>query len=372
MQRRRGVTLRAIFPIMAFSTLILGACSDALSPDVSTADASRKKPPADTTSTPTPPPAPPAPPPTTTPAPSVNPLVGAALYVDPYSKAKKQADAWRSTRPADAVQLDKIASQAQTDWFGDWNADIKSEVSARTTTITNAGKLPVFVAYNIPKRDCGSYSAGGAASADAYRTWIRNFAAGIGTRKAVVILEPDALAAMSCLSATEQQTLRIDLIKDAVQVFKAQGNIAVYIDAGHPGWQSAATMIQRLSSASVANADGFSLNISNFETNANVESYGNSISNGLNGKHFVFDSSRNGLGAGSTWCNPDGRGLGTSPTTSTGRALIDAILWIKHPGESDGTCNGGPNAGVFWADYALGLAVRSNLTASYSQYLASN
>ena len=38
-----------------------------------------------------------------------------------------------------------------------------------------------------------------------------------------------------------------------------------------------------------------------------------------------------------------------------------ALLWIKQPGESDGTCNGGPNAGQWWADYALGLAQRAGI-----------
>lgn len=39
----------------------------------------------------------------------------------------------------------------------------------------------------------------------------------------------------------------------------------------------------------------------------------------------------------------------------TGNTFIDAFLWVKPPGESDGTCNGGPPAGKFWLDYALGL-----------------
>src|SRR5207247_11443638 len=64
--------------------------------------------------------------------------------------------------------------------------------------------------------------------------------------------------------------------------------------------------------------------------------------------HFVVDTSRNGRGpwappTGSggdqqDWCNPPGRGLGPRPTTSTGDPLIDAYLWIKVPGESDGQC----------------------------------
>lgn len=32
-----------------------------------------------------------------------------------------------------------------------------------------------------------------------------------------------------------------------------------------------------------------------------------------------------------------GAGLGTRPTTDTGNDLIDAIVWVKPPGESDGT-----------------------------------
>ena len=47
------------------------------------------------------------------------------------------------------------------------------------------------------------------------------------------------------------------------------------------------------------------------------------------------------------------------PTASTGDPNADAFLWIKHPGESDGACNGGPVAGTWWADYALGLAQRA-------------
>ena len=60
------------------------------------------------------------------------------------------------------------------------------------------------------------------------------------------------------------------------------------------------------------------------------------------------------------WCNPDGRGLGASPAIAPGDGQ-DANLWVKRPGESDGTCNGGPGAGIFWSDYALGLAQRSAL-----------
>lgn len=71
--------------------------------------------------------------------------------------------------------------------------------------------------------------------------------------------------------------------------------------------------------------------------------------------HFVIDTSRNGQGPWTPpegvysdpedWCNPPDRGLGLLPTTDTGVDLLDAYLWIKVPGESDGQCyrgTGGP------------------------------
>lgn len=291
-----------------------------------------------------------------------NVFAGANFYLDPYSNAKRIADGWRATRPLDAAEMDKIASRAQADWFGAWNGDIYQAVQARVTTITNAGALPVLVAYNIPSLDCAS---GGAASADAYRTWITNFANGIGQRKAVVVLEPDALAALGCLSLTGQQS-RLELLKFAVQTLKAKGGIAVYIDAGHARWQSTSIVISRLNSAGIDQADGFSLNVSNYIANSESRTYGEQVSAGVAGKHFIIDTSRNGQGSNGDWCNAIGRGLGVGATANTGAPLIDAFYWIKRPGESDGNCNGGPTAGAWWAEsgiadeaHALGLAKRA-------------
>lgn len=290
-----------------------------------------------------------------------NPLAGSKLYVDPYSPARKQADAWRSTRPADAAQLDKIASESQADWFGEWSPDVETKVRSRVETAAAAGAVPVLVAYNIPQRDCGSYSAGGLGSPDAYRTWIRAFAAGIGTRAAVVILEPDSLSLLSCLSAADRST-RLALLRDAVGVLEAQPGVSVYLDAGHSSWIDAAEMAARLVEAGIAQAQGFALNVSNFRVTGELVSYGRDLSARVGGKHFVLDTSRNGLGPGADgqWCNPSGRALGPTPRTSgTADPTVDAYLWIKRPGESDGTCNGGPPAGAFWASYALGLAQRT-------------
>ena len=299
----------------------------------------------------------PAPRPTPGPPSTVNSLAGATLYVDPYSSAKQTADSWRSSRPVDAAELDKIASAPQAGWFGEWSGDVLSAVDARVSAAAATGSVPVLVAYDIPNRDCSGYSAGGAADSAAYRDWIRRFALGIGARQAVVVLEPDALAQL-CGDAAQQQE-RLNLLWDAVDVLKANPATAVYLDAGHSTWLSTSVAASRLQAAGVAQADGFSLNVSNFNPTANEVTYGHSISNLVGGKHFVIDTSRNGLGPATTWCNPSGEALGARPNAATGQTRVDAYLWVKRPGESDGTCNGGPAAGTFWADYALGLAQRA-------------
>ena len=215
-----------------------------------------------------------------------------------------------------------------------------------------------MIAYNIPQRDCGSYSAGGSGSPEAYKAWIRSFAEGIGNRTAVIILEPDALTLTDCLSQTDKN-VRFGLIKDAMSVFKANGKTKVYLDSGHSNWVGVNDMAVRLNDAGIAGADGFALNVSNFEPTSNLINYGTNLSKLVGGKHFVLDTSRNGLGSNGQWCNPDGRALGAKVTTNTGNPLVDAYLWLKVPGESDGNCNGGPSAGHWWPEYALGLAQRS-------------
>jgi endoglucanase len=164
---------------------------------------------------------------------------------------------------------------------------------------------------------------------------------------------------MTCLSEADQST-RLSLLRDATTVLNAQAATSVYIDAGHSRWLSAGEAAQRLNDAGIAQADGFSLNVSNFGTTSGEVAYGNQVSALVGGKHFVVDTSRNGNGANGEWCNPSGRALGEKPSLQTGQPLADGYLWVKRPGESDGTCNGGPVAGQFWPEYALGLAQRAS------------
>ena len=289
----------------------------------------------------------------------MNPLRAMPLFVEPSGPARAQANAWRGSRPGDAVSIDAIARSPQSLWLGDWKYDVRAEAARRVAAGRAQGAVPVIVAYNAPNRDCGQHSSGGAADAAAYRRWIDGLADGIGSSPAVVVLEPDGLAGLGCL-APAQRAERVDLLADAVDRLSHLDATAVYIDAGNPGWVSAAVMARRLRAVGVAGARGFAVNVSGFETTARAVAFGRAISRRTRGAHFVVDTSRNGAGPlPGEWCNPAGRALGARPTTDTGNPLVDAFLWVKRPGESDGTCNGGPPAGTWWPEYALGLAQRA-------------
>lgn len=285
--------------------------------------------------------------------PTASIINGSEFYVDPNSPAARQAKEWRTSRPGDAAKMDVLAAQPTAKWFGGWSGNVESAVRDYVHAAKGAGKVPVLVAYNIPQRDCGGYSAGGTSE---YTSWIGAFARGIGDAKAVVILEPDSLSLMDCLSSSDREN-RYKLLSGAVSILKANGNTAVYLDAGHSKWIDASVLAGRLQKANVAKANGFVLNVSNFMSTGDEAAFGKQLSDRLGGTHFVIDTSRNGNGptADSQWCNPWGRAIGNKPTTQTGDGLIDAYLWIKTPGESDGNCNGGPSAGSWWADYALSL-----------------
>ncbi|CAM5720871.1 glycoside hydrolase family 6 protein [Streptomyces canarius] len=371
------------------------------------------------------------------------------FYVDPHSKAAKQALAdFGNGDINNAVNMAKLAGWPQAEWFTEGTPDeVRGKVGELVHRARAVGRTPVLVAYNVPGRDCTQYSSGGAASSAAYRQWIDAFAAGIGTSKAVVVVEPDgtALLPKDCGPTTdptgELTAARIADLAYAVKTLKAKPRTVVYLDAGNVQWRPVGEMAQRLLDAGVRDSDGFALNVSNTHPTDHNARYGTWIAkcmwyategpeearghaercagqyysaaapnDGTPGNavsstdpttwrwtdawydqnvgtppadglgHFVIDTSRNGLGAWTpepgkytgdpeVWCNAPGRGLGPRPTADTGVPLVDAYLWIKIPGESDGSCTrntGGtidpeygvvdPPAGTWWPDQAHALA----------------
>jgi endoglucanase len=293
---------------------------------------------------------------------AVRPAAGSPFWVDPANPATRQIQRWEDEgRGRDAALLRRIAERATALWpAGD---DPVPVIAQAVAAAGREHRTAVFVAYNIPHRDCGRHSAGGAEDSGAYLRWIDAFAGALGGGDALVVLEPDAVAhIVDGCTPGEYRAEREGLLGEAVDRLKERPRTKVYVDAGNPAWiVDPRDLVAPLRRSGIARADGFSLNVSNFQTDAATRAYGLRLSEALGGKHFVVDTSRNGNGPlngerGTAWCNPPGRALGTAPTTDTGEPALDAYLWIKRPGESDGECRGGPAAGTWWPDYALGLA----------------
>jgi endoglucanase len=320
------------------------------------------------------------------------------------------------------------------------------------------GTVPLLVLYNIPGRDCGGYSAGGAETTTDYQAWVNAVASSIGNAQVVVALEPDALANLpSDCGYDTDGSLTVDRYAQlgyALATLEQLPRTSVYLDAGHSAWHSVGDMAVRLVNAqtvsatlpATAAAQGFFLNASNYQPTPQEIEYGTWISkciyfanNPLPGSwnlghydycasqyypaspsdfctwsasdawytanvdmafsppptasaltHFIIDTSRNGKGpnnmsayaaapynqsagvistlVGGNWCNPPSSGAGFRPTANVSDAtldaaiasastsacnpvtgpvetdpaytsIVDALLWIKTPGESDGTCD---------------------------------
>lgn len=282
------------------------------------------------------------------------------LYVDPDTHAADQADTWRTSDPVGAAIMDDLASVPSAKWIGSWIDDPADEVD---DALTDAGnQLRTLVVYNIPDRDCGSFSAGGATSEWEYSQFIDAVAEGLDGRLALVILEPDGLALDDCLDSDELAE-RHQMLSDAVDTLTAAG-AAVYLDAGDSNWIPADDMADRLLAAGVEQAAGFALNVSHTEFSYDEAAYANEIRDIVGeDARYVIDTSRNGLGPteDQEWCNPIGRANGRRPSLNVARDGMDARLWIKTVGASDGSCNGGPEAGDWWPEYARGLWEEADL-----------
>lgn len=281
------------------------------------------------------------------------------FYVDPHSASamwlQSHADDPRAAQIAAA-----IVNQPMARWFGNWNHDVGDNVQNFVMAAAAMHKTPILVSYNIPNRDCGGESAGGADDSKAYRRWVAAFAQGIGKNPAIVVVEPDSLGQLDCLKSAAQRSSRLALLKDAVAQLQQSAPVAdVYLDAGNAHWIAADEIARRLNAAGIAQAKGFSLNVSNFYNTERSIIYANAVNSELEKqfgytKSVIIDTSRNGNGSQGQWCNPARSKLGSHTGYQSKNILL---AWIKAPGNSDGACGIAPTvkAGVFSPELAQRL-----------------
>jgi endoglucanase len=166
------------------------------------------------------------------------------------------------------------------------DSDVAQQVRQTLFAASLQNAVPIFVAYNIPGRDCSQYSAGGAPSDAAYDAWIDSISNALGDAKAVVLEEPDALADLPgyCGSAYAAEfpditnTTRIDDIRYAVATLESDPSISLYLDAGNSDWQNVGGMAETLVAADVEDTQGFFLNVSNYQYDTNSDFFGTWVS----------------------------------------------------------------------------------------------
>ncbi|PCN49277.1 hypothetical protein Csp2054_03610 [Curtobacterium sp. 'Ferrero'] len=289
-------------------------------------------------------------------------LFGAGPYRSPTSEAAKAATALATNDRAGAAAADTIARYPVATWLGEWTqgTTLDRTLDQAVAGAEQSGTTPVFVTYAIPDRDCGGYSAGGF-DETTYDAWIDRIAARLSGHRAAVVVEPDSLAMLSnaaCDETLDAQRYRI--LSRTVAGFTAAG-VPSYLDGGNSNWVPPTVMAARLEQAGVRNARGFSTNVANYYPTSQEQAYAQKVSAATGGSHYVIDTSRNGQGWRGTWCNGPGAGLGTTPRVVSDGSALDALLWVKTPGASDGTCNGGPAAGRWYSSFAQTLVAKAQL-----------
>ncbi|MFT4263964.1 MAG: glycoside hydrolase family 6 protein [Nocardioides sp.] len=269
------------------------------------------------------------------PASAADPRQTRALYADSHSSAAVRGGAYAA-----------LGSVPQALWLGVATPRaVRRELRAYVRRAVARRRTPQVVLYAIPDRDC---AGGGWSNATAYLRWVKVVASVLRGRRAIAVVEPDALA----MSEQCGGDARLALLGAAARILAGSGTW-VYLDAGHSNWVSADATAAKLRQAGIAYARGFSLNVANFRPTAEVRLYGETVVAALGvlalpDKHFVIDTSRNGaVPLDAQWCNPPWARVGQRPVMLRTGSL-DGLLWVKHPGETDGACNSGPASG--WSD----------------------
>jgi endoglucanase len=284
-------------------------------------------------------------------------MTSGKFYVNPNSAAA----AWVASHPGDSrtpLIQQRISSQAMGFWFGYGDTTYVTEYINAAAAVN---KLPIIVSYGVPDadgvQDNQTYRA---STAEQYVAMTTTLAQTIGTKPVIVILDPDSVLLWP--STTANETVRINALSGAIKAYAQYApNTWVYMDGTDGRWTDPSITASRINKvlATGARPRGVSINVSNYNTTAAIVSYYNQLLPQLSVPlNLVVDTSRNGNGpnAAGDWCNPGGRALGV-PSTISGTAPADALLWVKLPGTSDGLCGAYPNvpSGEFDPQMAIDL-----------------
>ncbi|KAG4108507.1 1, 4-beta cellobiohydrolase [Neocallimastix lanati (nom. inval.)] len=295
---------------------------------------------------------------------------------------------------AKAKNVEKVSSAVWLAYEGAPNDVAPHLKAAGSKTVT-------FILYMIPTRDCNSLaSAGGVSDLDKYKGYVDKIANTIKKfpeSKVVMVIEPDTLGNLitgETEACKNVHTLHKQALAYAANVFGNMSNVSAYLDAAHSKWlgwaadKVAAVVKEILDNAPNANIRGFSTNVSNYMPIEAEYEYHQKLHDaleevGIKDKRFIVDTGRSGVDVreefdvNQTWCNLIYAGLGEPSRGSPdpeNMPLLDAFMWLKPPGEADGSdtgsradpvCGredsfpGSPDAGSWFGEYFASMLEKS-------------
>jgi cellulose 1,4-beta-cellobiosidase len=317
----------------------------------------------------------------------INPFEGRSFFVNPQYRESIESAALKVGDNELKNKMLKLKDVSTAIWIDTIAAISKMEPALQTarSEIKNQNKsvIVTFVIYNLPERDCAAYASAGELKAserglerykDDYITPIRKILQNYPEVPTALIIEPDSLPNLATNMGVPKCSNAANLYREASAYGiknLALPHTALYLDAAHGGWLGWPENLTKMAKIFKEVLDlaggpqlirGFASNVANYSplTKLNPDpnpegyyqfnpsrdelTYVSNLKNqleaiGINGKAFVIDTSRNGQAAArkewGNWCNIKGAGIGKRPIVSPA-AGIDAYLWIKPPGESDG------------------------------------
>lgn len=208
----------------------------------------------------------------------------------------------------------------------------------------------ILIIYALPNKDCeaGFSSSGENKNENDYINYISSLGKIVNNNKIIYIFEPDAIA-LSLNNKCGIENNYINNIKKAVDILSTNLNAEIYIDIGY--WvllynDNNIDLIINILNDMNKKIKGISINLSNYQTNKQMEEICNKLYQKSNKKYTcIIDTSRNwnGPSENNQWCNLISAGMGELPTVKP-LEYVDYYLWLKPQYELDGPCIGFQNS----------------------------
>jgi endoglucanase len=273
----------------------------------------------------------------------------------------------------DYDHLLRIANTAQARWVGSWENDTRVAGLARDVyrKAADSGRIGLIAYQGMRDYPCERAASDPSLEA-AYQARTAAVVQDLpeSGARAWIILEPALLQTLDACAGDPRGVW----LEDAAAALAASGAV-VYLDATGLADRDAAEAARIVAKLNLDAVSGFSLNAGQHRPNAEQFAWGADFIAALDalgvdvgaargqgdpgepGLGIIIDTSRNGVALEGEQCNAADAGIGAPPRL-VGKGVLDALVWIKRPGESDGSCNGGFAVGQFDQAKALELARR--------------